>query len=45
MTQINYGVSNLSVELGDDYVDTIIKQLQAVALPSYKAASKMVNPP
>lgn len=45
MTEINYGVSNLSVELGDDYVDTIIKSLQACALPSYKTASKMVDPP
>lgn len=45
MSQINYGVSNLSVELGDDYVDTIIKQLQSIALPKYAASSKMVNPP
>lgn len=45
MTEINYGVSNLNVELGDDYVDTIIKLLQACALPSYKTASKMVDPP
>lgn len=45
MSQINYGVSNLSVELGDDYVDTIIKQLQSIALPKYSASSKMVNPP
>lgn len=45
MTQINYGISNLNVELGDDYVDTLISQLQAVALPSYKQASKMVEPP
>lgn len=45
MTEINYGVSNLKVELGDDYVDTIIKNLQACALPSYKTASKMVDPP
>lgn len=45
MTEINYGVSNLSVALGDDYVDTIIKNLQACALPSYKSASKMVDPP
>lgn len=42
---VNQGRSNLNVELGDDYVDTIIKNLQACALPSYKAASKMVNPP
>lgn len=45
MEQINYGVSNLKIELGDDYVDTIVKQLQAVALPKYAASSKMVNPP
>ena len=45
MTQINYGASNLTVELGDDYVDTIIKNLQACALPSYKTASKMIDPP
>lgn len=45
MSQINYGVSNLKVELGDDYVDTIIKQLQAIALPKYAASNKMVNPP
>lgn len=45
MTQINYGVSKLNVDIGDDYVDTIIKQLQAIALPKYAANSKMVNPP
>lgn len=45
MQEINYGVSNLNVELGDDYVDTIIKQLQAVVLPKYQASQKMVNPP
>ena len=45
MSQINYGVSNLNVELGDDYVDTLLKELQAIALPSYKQASKMVDPP
>lgn len=45
MTEINYGVSNVKVELGDDYVDTLIKQIQAVALPSYGASEKMVDPP
>lgn len=45
MTEINYGVSNMNIELGDDYVDTIIRNLQACALPSYKTASKMVDPP
>lgn len=48
MTQINYGVSNINlneVDIGDDYVDTMIKQLQAIALPAYATAEKMVNPP
>lgn len=45
MSQINYGVSNLKLEIGDDYVDTMIKQLQAIALPKYSLTNKMVNPP
>lgn len=45
MTQINYGVSNFKVKIGDDYVDTIINCLQASAVPTYVAAEKMVNPP
>lgn len=45
MTQINHGVSNAKVAIGDDYVDTIIKQLQAVALPAYNASEKLVDPP
>lgn len=48
MTQINTNVSNLDIKklgIGDDYVDTIIKQLQAIAVPKYASASKMVNPP
>lgn len=45
MTQINTGKSNLVLEIGDDYVDTIIKQLQAIALPRYASANKMVDPP
>lgn len=57
MTQINYGVSNAPVgssngaitspesKLNDDYVDFMIKAIQAAALPSYAVAQKMVNPP
>lgn len=43
--ELNTGVSDLNVEIGDDYVDTIIKCLQAAALPRYAVESKMVNPP
>ena len=48
MTQINTDVSNLDIkklDIGDDYIDTLIKQLQAIAVPKYASASKMVNPP
>lgn len=30
---------------GDDYVDLLIKKLQAVALPKYNTSDKMVEPP
>lgn len=48
MQQLNYGVSNINlneVDIGDDYIDTMIKQLQAIALPRYSGDTKMVNPP
>lgn len=45
MEQINYGVSNANVGLHDDYVDELIKQIQAAALPVYSTSSKMVDPP
>lgn len=45
MTQINRGLSNIRVPVGDDYVDTLIKQLQAAALPAYNSGAKLVNPP
>lgn len=45
MSEINRNKSNLKIEIGDDYVDTMIKQLQAIALPRYASANKMVDPP
>lgn len=45
MTQINTGVSNATVAVGDDYIDTLIKQIQAAALPAYNASEKLVDPP
>lgn len=45
MWDLNYGVSNLNLEIGEDYIDTLIKQIQAIALPKYAASTKMVNPP
>ena len=47
MSQLNYNLSdyNLSECPGEDYVDRIIAELQAIALPRYDDSLKMVNPP
>ena len=45
MQQINYNVSNAKVGLNDDYVDELIRQIQAAALPVYSSTSKLVDPP
>ena len=47
MNDINVASSNLKIQDLDDedYVDTMIKQLNAAVLPRYAAAEKMVNPP
>ena len=50
MNQINYEASNIDIARirengGGDYVDYIIKVIQAAALPVYSDALKMVNPP
>lgn len=45
MTQINWSKSNAPVTLNDDYVDVLIKQVQAMALPKYNDSDRMVDPP
>lgn len=45
MAMVNRDVSNVKLDIGDDYVDTLIKQIQAVAYPVYASSSKMVDPP
>lgn len=45
MDDVNFGESRLKVEIGDDYVDTLIKRLQSISLPNYKVTSKSVVPP
>ena len=48
VNRTNLDFSDSVISLGDDYVDTLIKYLQAMALPSYKAqevSAKTVNPP
>ena len=45
MDDVNVGSSNLRLEVDEDYVDALIRNLQAIALPSYRSAEQMVNPP
>ena len=45
MKQINYKRSNAKVTLTDDYIDILIKYLQAAAYPKYSSSDKMVDPP
>lgn len=45
MAMVNRDVSNVKLDVGDDYVDTLAKQIQAVAYPVYSSSSKMVDPP
>lgn len=45
MDDINIGVSNIKPEDRDDYVDTLIKKLQAIAVPKYNLTNKAVEPP
>lgn len=46
MDDVNINTSNIKItDLNDDYVDTLIKKLQAIALPRYLAGSKTVEPP
>ena len=45
MDALNAGVSNIVLKLGDDYVDSLIKALQAIAVPRYNLSNKAVEPP
>lgn len=48
MYQVNVASSNINsneLEIGEDYVDYLIKNLQAIAVPKYVASNRMVNPP
>lgn len=45
MDGLNYGKSNLKLEIGEDYIDSLIRHLQSISLPKYQATSKSVVPP
>lgn len=39
------GASNLKIEVGEDYIETIVKRIQAIAVPKFSASSKTITPP
>ena len=45
MDDVNLGASNIKLEDGEDYVDTLIKKLQAIAVPKYNLTDKAVEVP
>lgn len=45
MDDINVGVSNVYLGDGEDYVDNLLKALQAIAVPKYNLENKAVEPP
>lgn len=45
LNEVNYKASNMVVEIGEDYVDALLRQIQAIALPRYRASQKEVIPP
>lgn len=45
MDDVNIGASNIELEPGEDYVDTLIKCLQAIAVPKYNLSNKAVEVP
>ena len=45
MDEVNIGVSNANLKLGEDYVDSLLKALQAIVVPKYNLSNKSVEPP
>lgn len=45
MDALNVGISNSELKLGEDYVDNLIKALQAISVPKYNLSNKAVEPP
>lgn len=45
MDDLNYYTSNVKLESMEDYTDSLIHALQAIALPKYNASNKAIEPP
>lgn len=42
---MNLNNYNFKLDIGEDYIDTLINKLQSIALPKYTSSSKSVKPP
>ena len=45
MDDVNIGISNVYLGEGEDYVDNLLKALQAIAVPKYNLQNKAIEPP
>ena len=45
MDEVNTGISNSELGEGEDYVDNLLRALQAIAVPKYNLTNKAVEPP
>ena len=45
VSDLNYNISNFRIEVGEDYIDSLVKKIQAIALPKYDSSYKGVVPP
>ena len=45
MDDVNTGVSNSPLLDGEDYIDNLIRALQAIVVPKYNLSNKAVEPP
>lgn len=45
MDDVNQGYSNSKQGVGEDYVENLVRALQAIAVPKYNLSNKAVEPP
>ena len=45
MSQINAQNSRINLDVGEDYIDNLIRQVQSIAYPRLNASERMVDPP
>ncbi len=43
--ELNFNAGKMELEEGEEFVDALVRKIQAAALPVYSAAQKMVTPP